>query len=43
MVGALLGAFLGKDATPQEWQKQVEAGDTILQLAEQLWRLTTEK
>lgn len=38
MAGAISGAYLGNDAIPAEWQKNVENVDHILNLANRLWQ-----
>jgi len=39
MAGAILGAYLGIDAIPQEWRVKLENRDYIKTLAEKLWRV----
>jgi len=41
MAGAISGAYLGIDALPSEWQKQLENLEYISTLADKLWRASS--
>jgi poly(ADP-ribose) glycohydrolase ARH3 len=43
MAGAISGAYLGIDALPSEWQRQLENRDYISSLADRLWRATLSR
>ena len=43
MAGAISGAYLGIDALPSEWQRQLENRDYISDLADRLWRAATAR
>ncbi len=43
MAGAISGAYLGVDALPSEWQRQLENRDYISDLADRLWRAATAR
>jgi len=43
MAGAISGAYLGVDAFPSEWQRQLENRDYISDLADRLWRAATAR
>jgi poly(ADP-ribose) glycohydrolase ARH3 len=43
MAGAISGAYLGVDAIPLKWQKLLENGDYILNLAERLWQMASTR
>jgi poly(ADP-ribose) glycohydrolase ARH3 len=41
MAGAISGAYLGADALPPEWLRQLENGDYISSLADRLWQASS--
>ena len=43
MAGAISGAYLGVEALPSQWQRQLENRAYILKLADRLWQIASAR